>query len=63
MPPPRFAGIHATLYALFDDAERLDRQAMRRQVEPCIAAGVQGIGAFGLACAAGHAASLGPLSR
>ncbi len=42
-------GIHAILYALFDAAERLDRAAMRRQAELCLAAGVQGIGALGLA--------------
>jgi len=42
-------GIHAILYAMFDAEERLDRQAMRRQVEVCLAAGVHGIGALGLA--------------
>ncbi len=47
--PHGFAGIHAILYALFDADERLDRQAMRRQVELCLAAGVHGIGALGLA--------------
>ncbi len=47
--PDGFAGIHAILYALFDVDERLDRQAMRRQVEICLAAGVHGIGALGLA--------------
>ncbi len=44
-----FSGIHAILYALFDEAEQLDRMAMRRQVEACLAAGVHGIGALGLA--------------
>ncbi len=47
--PHGFAGIHAILYALFDADERLDRQAMRRQVELCLVAGVHGIGALGLA--------------
>ncbi len=42
-------GIHAILYAFFDAQERLDRAAMRRQVELCIAAGVDGIAALGLA--------------
>ena len=42
-------GIHAVLYALFDVSERLDRQAMRRQVEICLTAGVSGITALGLA--------------
>lgn len=42
-------GIHAILYALFDEQERLDRAAMRRQVELCLAAGVHGMAALGLA--------------
>ena len=42
-------GIHAILYALFDEAERLDRDAMRRQVGICLAAGVHGMAALGLA--------------
>lgn len=44
-----FHGIHAILYALFDADERLNRDAMRRQVEICLAAGVQGMAALGLA--------------
>jgi dihydrodipicolinate synthase/N-acetylneuraminate lyase len=44
-----FGGIHAILYALFDAEERLDRAAMRRQVDFCLAAGAHGIGALGLA--------------
>lgn len=46
---PDLAGIHAVLYALFDSDERLDRAAMRRQVELCLAAGVRGVTALGLA--------------
>jgi 4-hydroxy-tetrahydrodipicolinate synthase len=42
-------GIHAILYALFDGNEILDRKAMRRQTEICIAAGVHGLAALGLA--------------
>lgn len=42
-------GIHAILYALFDGAERLDRDAMRRQVRHCLEAGVHGMAALGLA--------------
>ena len=42
-------GIHAMLFALFDAGERLDRAAMRRQVEVCLAARVHGIAALGLA--------------
>ena len=42
-------GVHAILYALFDEEERLDRAAMHRQVHICLAAGVAGIAALGLA--------------
>ena len=49
MASRRFAGIHAVLYALFDADEALDRQAMRRQVALCLAAGVDGIVVLGLA--------------
>ncbi len=42
-------GIHAIAYALFDANERLDRAAMRRQTELCVAAGAHGIAALGLA--------------
>jgi 4-hydroxy-tetrahydrodipicolinate synthase len=49
MAGERFPGIHAVLYALFDEAERLDRTAMRRQIELCVAAGVDGIVVLGLA--------------
>ena len=44
-----FSGIHAILYALFDAAERLDRDAMRRQVEICVEVGSDAIGVLGLA--------------
>lgn len=49
MSAPSLHGIHAILYALFDGNEALDRAAMRRQVEFCIAAGVHGLAALGLA--------------
>lgn len=42
-------GIHAILYALFDEREKLDRQAMRRQVEICLASGVHGVAGPGAA--------------
>jgi dihydrodipicolinate synthase/N-acetylneuraminate lyase len=42
-------GIYAILYALFDEHEALDREAMRRQTEFCIGAGVHGMAALGLA--------------
>jgi 4-hydroxy-tetrahydrodipicolinate synthase len=47
--PDRFHGIHSILYALFDRQEKLDRAAMRRQVEICLSVGVHGMAALGLA--------------
>lgn len=47
--PADLHGIHAILYALFDEDEKLDRAAMRRQVEICLSAGVHGMAALGLA--------------
>jgi 2-keto-3-deoxy-L-arabinonate dehydratase len=44
-----FPGIHAIAFALFDADEKLDRAAMRRQTEICLAAGVDGMAALGLA--------------
>ena len=48
-PTTRLHGIHAIVYALFDDAERIDHAAMQAQVRACLAAGVHGIAALGLA--------------
>ncbi|MEM9627602.1 MAG: dihydrodipicolinate synthase family protein [Pseudomonadota bacterium] len=42
-------GIYPILYAFFDRRGRLDREAMRRQAEACIAFGAHGIAALGLA--------------
>jgi 2-keto-3-deoxy-L-arabinonate dehydratase len=42
-------GVHAILYAFFDEHEQLDRASMRRQTELCLEAGVAGIAALGLA--------------
>ena len=47
--PDSFHGIHAIAYALFDANEKLDRAAMRRQVELSLACGVHGMAALGLA--------------
>src|SRR5690606_34370241 len=47
--PSTLQGIHAILYALFDRDENLDREAMRRQTELCLAQGVHGVAALGLA--------------
>jgi len=49
----RFPGIHAVLYALFDSAERLDRGAMRVQVEYVRACGADGVTVLGLATEVG----------
>jgi 2-keto-3-deoxy-L-arabinonate dehydratase len=43
-----FAGMYPILYAFFGPDGRLDRAAMRRQVEACIAQGVDGIALLGL---------------
>lgn len=44
-----FSGIHCVLYAFFDAGGRLDRNAMARQTEAVMAAGVDGITVLGLA--------------
>ncbi|MET3898028.1 2-keto-3-deoxy-L-arabinonate dehydratase [Devosia sp. UYZn731] len=41
-------GIFPMLYAFFDEANALDRQAFRQQVEVCIASGAHGIALLGL---------------
>jgi 2-keto-3-deoxy-L-arabinonate dehydratase len=43
-----FRGVYPMLYAFFDAQGRLDRGAMRAQVEHCIANGAHGIAALGL---------------
>jgi 2-keto-3-deoxy-L-arabinonate dehydratase len=49
MSPSKFAGIHAILYAFFDRDNRLDRAAMRRQVEAVVGNGAHGVAVLGLA--------------
>jgi 4-hydroxy-tetrahydrodipicolinate synthase len=49
MASGRFRGIYPILYAFFDREGRLDRRAMRRQTEACLAAGAHGMAALGLA--------------
>ena len=49
MPDFRFHGIYPMLYAFFGADGALDRDAMRRQVEGCIAGGVHGLAIGGLA--------------
>jgi 4-hydroxy-tetrahydrodipicolinate synthase len=48
-----FHGIYPILYSFFDEDGRLDRAAMRRQVEGCIAGGAHGIAVMGLATEVG----------
>jgi 4-hydroxy-tetrahydrodipicolinate synthase len=43
------SGVYPMLFAFFDEAEQLDRGAMRRQVDALVGAGVHGIAALGLA--------------
>jgi len=43
-----FRGVYPMLYAFFDPAGRLDRGAMRAQVEHCVASGAHGVAALGL---------------
>lgn len=45
---PGFQGIHPMQYAFFDAEGRLDRGAMLRQLEGCLANGVDGIAILGL---------------
>ncbi len=44
-----YRGVYPMLYAFFDAEGGLDRDAMRRQVEHCVASGVHGVAALGLA--------------
>ncbi|MEZ4618431.1 MAG: dihydrodipicolinate synthase family protein [Caldilineaceae bacterium] len=48
-----FHGVYPILYSFFDDHGALDREAMRRQVEACIANGAHGIAVMGLATEVG----------
>jgi len=48
MPAGGFSGVYPMLYAFFDGAGRLERGAMRAQVEYCVANGAHGIAALGL---------------
>ncbi len=43
-----FKGVYPMLYAFFGADGALDREAMRRQVEHCVASGVHGVAALGL---------------
>ena len=43
-----FGGVYPMLYAFFEGSGRLDRRAMRAQVEYCVASGAHGVAALGL---------------
>jgi 4-hydroxy-tetrahydrodipicolinate synthase len=48
MAKGKFHGIYPMLYTFFDEAGGLDRRAMRRQVDACIAVGAHGIAILGI---------------
>ena len=48
-----YRGIYPMLYAFFDESDRLDRVAMRRQVEACVRHGAHGVAVLGLATEVG----------
>jgi 4-hydroxy-tetrahydrodipicolinate synthase len=43
-----FHGIYPMIYTFFDPAGRIDRQALKRQLDACIAGGVHGIAILGI---------------
>lgn len=49
----KFNGVYPILYSFFDEQGQLDRDAMRRQVDGCIAGGAHGIAVMGLATEVG----------
>ena len=49
----KFHGVYPILYSFFDDQGQLDREAMRRQVNACVAGGAHGIAVMGLATEVG----------
>ncbi len=49
LAPAPFSGVYAMLYAFFDAAGALDRDAMRTQTRACLANGAHGIACLGLA--------------
>jgi 4-hydroxy-tetrahydrodipicolinate synthase len=57
---PSFSGIWPILYAFFTADDRLDRAAMRRQTEICVAGGADGMAVLGLAT---EVAKLSPAER
>ncbi|WP_342364278.1 dihydrodipicolinate synthase family protein [Terrarubrum flagellatum] len=50
----RFRGVYPVLYAFFDRSGRLDHDAMRAQVEHCLAEGAHGVMVLGLVTEVNH---------
>ena len=48
MTDQKFHGIYPMIYAFFGPDGRLDRSAMKRQVEACVASGVHGVAILGI---------------
>jgi 4-hydroxy-tetrahydrodipicolinate synthase len=48
MAEHKFHGIYPMIYAFFGPDGRLDRQAMKRQIEACVASGVHGVAILGI---------------
>jgi 2-keto-3-deoxy-L-arabinonate dehydratase len=48
MTASQFHGIYPMIYSFFGPDGRLDRQAMKRQVEACVASGVHGVAILGI---------------
>jgi len=53
MDPSTIAGIWPILYAFFDASGRLDRSAMRQELDACVAGGAHGVAVMGLATEVG----------
>lgn len=53
MDPSEVAGIWPILYAYFDAGGRVDRDAMRRQLDAYVAGGAHGVAVMGLATEVG----------
>src|SRR5688572_19326393 len=48
MTDHQFHGIYPMIYAFFGPDGRLDRAAMKRQIEACVASGVHGVSILGI---------------
>jgi 4-hydroxy-tetrahydrodipicolinate synthase len=57
MDPSTIGGIWPILYAFFDATGRIDRAAMRRQLDACVAGGAHGVAVMSLASRSGSSTS------